>query len=151
MRVDPTVKKETLFVSIVTLILSMLMESVFLIIGRWDISVLLGNVLGAGIGILNFFFLGLGVQKAVSADEKKAKEIMRGSHALRYAFMIVLLVISLIFPKVFNVIATVISLLFASVGVYMRAFFNKEKKARAFGEAGDTAGTAETSGGDEEQ
>ena len=59
MKIDPTVKKETLFVGGVTLILSMLMQSVFLIIGRWDLSVLFGNLLGGVIGVLNFFFLGL--------------------------------------------------------------------------------------------
>ena len=149
MKIDPTVKKETLFVSIVTLILSMLMESVFLIIGKWDISVLLGNILGGGIGILNFFFLGLSVQKAVSTDEKKAKEIMKASHAIRFALIIVLLAVSLIFQSLFNVIATIISLLFATAGVYMRAIFNKDKKKQAeAGEAG-SAQTVETEGGDE--
>ena len=40
MKIDPTVKKETLFVGAVTLVLSMLMQSVFLIIGRWDLRYL---------------------------------------------------------------------------------------------------------------
>lgn len=131
MKIDPTVKKETLFVSMVTLILSMLMQSVFLIIGKWDISVLLGNVLGAGIGIANFFLLGLGVQKAVSSDEKKAKEVIRGSHALRFAFIIVLLAIAIIFSNVFNIITTLASLLFATIAVYLRTVFNKDKKTGA--------------------
>lgn len=133
MKIDPIVKKETLFVSLVTLILSMLMQSVFLIIGKWDISVLLGNILGAGTGILNFFLLGLGVQKAVSSDETKAKEIMKGSHALRFALMIVLLAAALVFSSVFNILTTVISLLFATVAVYMRSIFNKDKKTAAKG------------------
>lgn len=150
MKIDPTVKKETLFVSMVTLVLSMLMQSVFLIIGKWDLSVLLGNVLGGGIGILNFFFLGLSVQKAVSSDEKKAKEVMKASHAIRFALIIVLLAISLIFQSVFNVIATIISLLFATFGVYMRAVFNKDRKKQAKGEAAAAPDNAETAGGDEE-
>ena len=150
MKIDPTVKKETLFVSMVTLVLSMLMQSVFLIIGKWDLSVLLGNILGGGIGILNFFFLGLSVQKAVSSDEKKAKEVMKASHAIRFALIIVLLAISLIFQSVFNVIATIISLLFATAGVYMRAVFNKDRKKQAKGEAAAAPDNAETAGGDEE-
>ena len=128
MRIDPTVKKETLYISVVTLIMSMLMQSVYLIIGRWGISVLFGNLLGAGIGILNFFLLGLSVQKAVSADEKKAKEIMRGSHALRFAGIIVLIAVSLIFPKVFDIVATIISLLFASTAVFFRQIFTKKNQ-----------------------
>ena len=150
MKIDPTVKKETLFVGMVTLVLSMLMQSVFLIIGKWDISVLLGNLLGGGIGVLNFFFLGLSVQKAVSSGEKKAREVMKASHAIRFALIIVLLAISLIFQNVFNVIATIISLLFATVGVYMRAVFNKDRKKQAKGEAAAAPDNAGTAGGDEE-
>ena len=139
MRIDPTVKKETLYISIVTLIMSMLMQSVYLIIGRWGIGVLFGNLLGAGIGILNFFLLGLSVQKAVSEDEKKAKEIMRVSHTVRFAGIIVLIAVSLIFPKVFDIVATIISLLFASTAVFFRQFFTKKNKQAA----AETVGSAE--------
>ena len=144
MKVDPTVKKETLYICLVTLIMSMLMQSVFLIIGKWDLGVLFGNLLGAGTGILNFFLMGLGVQKAVSSDEKKAREIMRGSHALRFALMIVLLAVALIFSNVFNLIATLASLLFATIAVYLRMIFNKDKKtATAPAEAAAPAAEAE--------
>lgn len=146
MKVDPTVKKETLYICLVTLIMSMLMQSVFLIIGKWDLGVLFGNLLGAGTGILNFFLMGLGVQKAVSSDEKKAREIMRGSHALRFALMIVLLAVALIFSNVFNLIATLASLLFATIAVYLRMIFNKDKKtspAEAAAPAAEEAGEGE--------
>ena len=152
MKIDPIVRKETLFVSLVTLILSMLMQSVFLIIGKWDISVFLGNLLGAGIGVANFFLLGLGVQKAVSSDETKAKEIMRGSHALRFAFMIVLLAVAIIFSNVFNIITTLASLLFATIAVYLRTVFNKDKKTAAKGtEETIAAETVTAEEGDETQ
>ena len=128
MKIDPTVKKETLYVCLVTLILSVLMQAVFLVIGRWEISVLFGNLLGAGTGIINFFLMGLGIQKAVSSDEKKAREIMRGSHSLRFALMIVLLAVALIFRDYFDIIATLASLLFATMAVYLRMFSNKDKK-----------------------
>ena len=144
MRIDPTVKKETLYISIVTLIMSMLMQSVYLIIGRWGIGVLFGNLLGAGIGILNFFLLGLSVQKAVSEDEKKAKEIMRVSHTVRFAGIIVLIAVSLIFPKVFDIVATIISLLFASTAVFFRQIFAKKNK-QVKAEPGESA-EAEESG-----
>ena len=122
MKIDPTVKKETIYVCVVTLILSMLMESVFLILRQWHLTVLFGNLVGAGTGILNFFLLGLSVQKAVKNEETRAKEILRASHALRYALMVILV------PSVFNMWATLISLLFATIAVYTRAIFNKDKK-----------------------
>lgn len=128
MKIDPTVKKETIYVCVVTLILSMLMESVFLILRMWQLTVLFGNLAGAGIGILNFFLLGLSVQKAVKNEETRAKEILRASHALRYALMVVLVLIAILIPSVFDMWATLISLLFATVAVYTRAIFNKDKR-----------------------
>ena len=89
------------------------------------------------------------VQKAVSSGEKKAKEIMKASHAIRFALIIVLLAISLIFQSVFNVIATIISLLFATFGVYLRAVFNKDKKKQAKSGEVVTDENTETAGGDE--
>ena len=130
MKVDPAVRKETIYVCVVTLILSMLMESVFLIIRQWQLSVLFGNLLGAGIGIANFFFLGLSVQKAVKSDEKKAKEILRSSHAIRYALIILLVIIAVAIPSVFNLLSTLISLLFATLAVYSRALTTKVRKNR---------------------
>ena len=128
MKIDPTVKKETIYVCVVTLILSMLMESVFLIIRHWQLTVLFGNLVGAGAGILNFFLLGLSVQKAVKSEEKRAKDILRASHALRYALMAILVVTAVLIPSVFDMWATLISLLFATVAVYTRAIFNKDRK-----------------------
>ena len=54
-KVDSTIIKETIFVASVTLVLSALMQSVFLIIGKWDYDVLLGNLLGGVAAVLNFF------------------------------------------------------------------------------------------------
>ena len=39
---DPAVKKETLYAAAWVLLLSLLMQAVFLIAGKWDLSVLLG-------------------------------------------------------------------------------------------------------------
>ena len=67
-KVDGTVRKETIYIAAAVLILSMLMQAVFLIIKQWDYTVLLGNLLGGGVAVLNFFLMGLTVQKATSAD-----------------------------------------------------------------------------------
>ena len=76
LKIDKTVRRETLFVAVYTVILSALMEAVFLLIGKWDYTVLLGNLLGAGGAVLNFFLMGLTVQSAVMKDEKDAKTQM---------------------------------------------------------------------------
>ena len=55
---DPAVKKETGYISFWVIVLSVLMQAVFLIIGKWDLSVLFGNLGGAAAAIGSFFLLG---------------------------------------------------------------------------------------------
>ena len=124
-KIDPAIKKETLNVSLVVLILSCLMEAVFLIIGKWDYTVLLGNLLGSGIGILNFFLMGIGLQKALNKDEKEAKATISFSHTMRYFLVAVVVVLGVVL-KCFNTLATVVALFFPIWGIYIRAFINKK-------------------------
>ena len=56
-KIDPTVRKETLYIGVAVLILSALMEAVFLIIGKWDYTVLLCNLLSGCAAVLNFFLM----------------------------------------------------------------------------------------------
>ena len=48
-RLDPTVKKETAYAAIWVTALSFIMQAVFLLLGKWNPSVLLGNLIGAAI------------------------------------------------------------------------------------------------------
>ena len=70
---DNTIIKETKYIAIMIFIFSIIMELVFLILSKWDITVLFGNLLGALAMILNFYFMGIGVQKALGKDEKDAR------------------------------------------------------------------------------
>lgn len=125
--IDPTIKKETGFIAMATLILSALLEAVFLVIGRWDITVLFGNLLGAGVGILNFFLMGLGLQKALDKDEKDAKATVVFSHTARFFLMAVVIMLAVLL-SCFNAVSAILSLLFPTVGVYMRTVSMKNKK-----------------------
>lgn len=64
MQIDETVKKETLRIAAGTGVLSALMLAFFLLLKRFDITVLFGSLWGSSIAVLNFFLLGLSVQKA---------------------------------------------------------------------------------------
>ena len=76
-KLDATVKKETLFISAITFILCVLMQSVFLISGAWDLKVLYGTLLGFSASVLNFLLMGYTVQTAVLKEEKDAKSLMK--------------------------------------------------------------------------
>ena len=60
LKVDKTVLKETKYIAAVTVILSVLLQAVFLIIHKWNYTVLLGNVLGAAAATGNFFLIQTG-------------------------------------------------------------------------------------------
>ena len=127
--IDPTIKKETAYIACATLILSALMEAVFLIIGMWDLPVLFGNLLGAGVGILNFFLMGLGLQKALGKDEKDARSTVAFSHTMRFFLMAVVLVLAAVLDC-FNLLTAVVSLIFPTVGVYLRAISIKNEGSK---------------------
>ena len=124
-KIDKVVLKETKYIALFTIILSVLMQSVFLIIGKWTIAHLLGNILGAFAAVLNFFLMGITVQNAVVKEEKEAKDLMKISHTLRLFMMFFFALIGYLVP-VFNLLAVIIPYLFPRIGVMIRAFIVKE-------------------------
>ncbi len=119
-RVDATVIKETKYIAVFVTLLSAVMQAIFLIIGKWDYTVLLGNLLSGGCGVLNFFLMGLTVQKAVLKDVEDAKAKMKVSKTYRTLFLAVVLIIGFTVPC-FNKWATVIAILFPRIAVGFRA------------------------------
>lgn len=119
-KIDKTVLKETAFVGIWVLIFSVLMQAVFLIIQKWDYTVLLGNLLSGVIGVLNFLLLGLTVQKAVSSgDEKYAKALMKSSQAIRLVMLFGVAILGATL-SCFNLWTTLIPLLFPRIAIVIR-------------------------------
>ena len=125
MTIDKTILRETRYIALWVLILSALMESVFLIGGWWDYTVLLGNLLGAFFATLNFFLMGLSVQKAIGKeDEKEQKTVMRVSMLYRNFMLIAVAAVGALVP-VFNLYATLIPLLFPRITIALRPLFKK--------------------------
>lgn len=125
-KIDPTVLKETGYVALFTVILSVLMQSVFLIIGKWDYTVLLGNLLGAVVATGNFFVMGLSVQKALGKEEKDARNVMKLSQTLRMFILFAFAAVGCLVP-VFNTISVVVPFLFPRIAVALRAVFIKKR------------------------
>ena len=115
-KIDETVLKETKFIALSVLILSALMEAIFLIIGEWDITVLFGNLLGGGFAILNFFLMGLTVQNAVTKDEKEAKNTVKVSQVYRN-FMLLAVAALGVGLSCFNTWAVIIPLFFPRIAI----------------------------------
>ena len=125
-KIDPTVIKETGYIAAMVFIFSLLLQSVFLIIGKWDYTVLTGNLLGFAAAVGNFFLMGLSVQSSLGKEEKDAKNLMKISQSLRLLLVFVIALIGYLVP-VFNTIAVLIPLLFPRIAVALRPLFMKKK------------------------
>ena len=94
--VQPAVKKETKRVVMITGAGLILMWILFAILHftmpdkvPFDYTVILGGIGGGVIAVLNFFLMGLAVQKAASAtDEGTARMKLKASYSQRFMMMI---------------------------------------------------------------
>ena len=145
-KIDSVVLRETGYIAIWTVILGVLMEAVFLVLGYFDYTVLLGGLLGVFTAVLNFFLMGLSVQKAVERDRqvgitvnedadadledgekpaavhKEAAQVMKLSQSLRMLMMIAFAAIGALAPC-FNLIAVLIPFFFPRIAVMLRPIF----------------------------
>ena len=125
--VDPTVKKESLYIASITGILSLLLQAGFLIARHWDYTVLLGNLLGGVTAAGNFFLMGITVQKAVAREKKPAADLMKLSQTMRLLMQLVVAVLGFALPC-FNGYAVIIPLFFPRIGVTLRPFLDRNKQ-----------------------
>ena len=126
-KVDKTVIKETKYIASFVVIFSVLMQAIFLIIGKWNYTVLLGNVWGAALAIGNFFVMGLYVQKAVVQEEQEAKKTIKTSYSLRMTLLLLFTIVGVVIP-IFSWITVVVPLIFPSIAIFLRPLIDKNQK-----------------------
>lgn len=124
-KLDQVVCKETKYISAWTLIFSVILQAVFLIIGKWDITVLFGNLLGAAAAVINFLLMGIGVQYAVTQEEKQAKQTMKLSSTLRTFFLFAVAVLGVLLPC-FQTVSALIPLFFPRIAIAIRPLWDKK-------------------------
>ena len=131
MKLDPAVKKESLFIALATLAGGALVQLVFLLIGRWDLSVLLGGVLGWAAAAANFFFMSLTVQRAVaSGDEARAKQMMSLSYTVRTLGLLGVVALSLIVDAI-HWIPVVVAVFLPRAAILVRQLTVKKEETPA--------------------
>ena len=126
------VLKETGIVAIGTAIGSFVMLGVFALLSMFDLSVLLGGIIGCIVAILNFFFMAivadLAADKAEQQDVKGGKAMIQRSMLLRTAAMFIIF-FALAKSGVCNVIALVVPLVFVRPTITIAEFFRKKGDA----------------------
>ncbi len=122
MKIDKTVKKESTFVLLFSLVLCAAMMSVYLIAGCFSLSALIGCAISLCVGSLNFLLMGLTLQKALSDTDENAKKRMQASSSLRTLAMLVVVVVSLLVlgSELPVVLALLIPLIFPRVATTVR-------------------------------
>ena len=123
------VYRETGAVAIGVGICTAVMILVYVLLGRFDLSVLWGGLVGALLSIGNFFFMALGASKA--ADKAENQDVSGGSLLVRNSYMLRLLVLFLILifcakTEAFNLIALVLPLVFVRPTLTAVEFFRKK-------------------------
>lgn len=126
-KADKTIIKETKYIAVCVLITSVLLQAVFLILKAWDYTVLLGNLLTAIAAVLNFFFMGITVQKALTKDEADAKKLMRSSQSIRSFGMFLVIVLGVVLPC-FNTLAVILTVFFPRLAIFIRPLVKGKDK-----------------------
>ena len=141
-KIDPVVLKETGFVALISFIMCVFMNAVFLIVdyffdGAWTWLVPLGTLIGYIASVGNFFLMGLTVVKALTKEQKDASNYIKlsGMGRLLMMFLIALAayLIDLFAFEAFSVgfiLAVVIPYTFPRIGVMLRPLASKIKQRR---------------------
>ena len=137
---DPAVRKETGYIAAWVILLSLVMEAVFLLLRKWDLSVLFGNLGGAAIAIGNFFLMALIATRAMNRgiESGKPEEAAARVKATAMARLLgsVLLCVVLIAVFKTNVYATLIPMLFPRIGIMFWPRFSKNRGTEQQGTEG---------------
>lgn len=134
-KVQPAVKQETKNVAIYTVVGVVVMWVGFLILHLiwpekipFDYRVILGGIGGGAVAVLNFFLMGMAVQKAVSeTDEAGAKRRMQASYSQRNLMQMLWAVLAIVLPC-FQFAAGILPLLIPGTAIKLMGIKNSIKR-----------------------
>lgn len=130
--IQPAVKKETKRVAAITAVGVALMCIGFFILHMivpdivpFNYTVFTGGIAGGVIAVLNFFLMGITIQKvAVAPDEKTARNMLKASYTQRMLFQSLWVIVAIVAPC-FQFAAGIIPLLVPSFGIKLLGIANK--------------------------
>ena len=126
LKIDPTVKKEVRYIAVTTFLFVLLQQAVFLILNQWSLPVLFGGIYGWAVALGNFFLMCLSVQKAVSQEEKDAKNTLKISQNARFLGLFLMALAAYFIPFI-NTVSAVIPYLFPRFAIALIPILRKQK------------------------
>ena len=127
-KIDDTVRRETVYIAVWVLILSVIMQAVFLVVGQWKIGVLVSNVLSATAAIANFLSMGITIQKAVDKEQKDAAQMMKFSQSARLFMQFAFAAVGVLLFK--SIIASIVPLFFPRIAIAFRPYIGKKTDSK---------------------
>ena len=125
MKLDPVVKKEVRFMAEASFVCAVLVQIGFLVLRRWDSTVVLGGVLGFVMCVLNFFLMSVGVQRAVAdPDPQHAQLVMKASYTRRSLLLLAVMVVSFVVEGI-HWLPVVAAAFYPPVVIFARQLFVK--------------------------
>lgn len=125
MKLDKTVLRETKYIAVWVAVLGVMMQAVFALFGAWNYTVLLGNLLSGTASVLNFLFMGITVQKAVTKEPDAAKSTMKVSQLYRMLFLLVVVIVGVVLPC-FDRWSVILPLFFPRIAIAFHPLFEKK-------------------------
>ena len=133
-KVQPAVRKETKNVAVYTAVGVVVMWIGFLVLHLiwpekipFDYRVILGGVGGGAVAVLNFFLMGMAVQKAVSeTDEAAAKRRMQASYSQRNLMQMLWAILAIVLPC-FQFAAGILPLIIPGTAIKLMGIKNSVK------------------------
>lgn len=130
--IQPAVKEETKKVAVSTIIGVVLMWAAFAVLHAampgqipLNYTVFLAGIGGGAIAVLNFFLMGLTVQKvALDTDDDTARLRMRSSYSRRMLLQMLWVAAAIVIPC-FQFAAGIIPLFFPSIGIKITGILKK--------------------------
>lgn len=123
------VLKETALIAVGEAICVALMCVVYALIGKYDLSVVLGGLVGLLVATGNFFFLAviatLAADKAEAGEPVAGQKLVKSSYPIRLLAMAVILILCAK-SGVFDVLALVLPLAFVRPILTIAEFFRKK-------------------------
>ncbi len=130
MKVDKIIVKETINIGLGILICSGITQIGFLIFGQYSLAVLLGSIYGGAIALLNFFLMGLAVQKVADMeDPNAAKRKMQASYSMRQLLLLLLVGVGMYIAvnyEIFHWLPILLAIIYPRLIIAFGGIFRKE-------------------------
>lgn len=119
---------ETLIILVGEMVCTAVMLGIFVLLGRFDRTVLLGGVIGALLTTANFFFMSVGAM--IAADKAEAQDAAGGKTTVKTSYLLRMVVLALLlfaFAKsgLCDAVALVLPLAFVRPTITIAEFFRK--------------------------